>query len=67
MKEYFLKSGEMKDIPGYREEKQTMVDENQVNEAFEPANDAFFELRETGEWVFEFISDSVTQAVGYFL
>jgi len=66
MKEYFLKTGEMKDIPGYSEEKQTMVNEGQINQAFDPANDIFSELREVGDWLFDFVSDAVAQAIGYF-
>ena len=63
MKEYFLNSGEMKDIPGYTEDKQTMVDENQINHIFDPANDIFSELKEVGDWIFDFISDLGTQII----
>lgn len=67
MKEYFLQSGgsqEFTDIPGYKEEKQTVVDESEVNEAFEPANDAFAGLREAGDWIVEFFKDLFTQLFG---
>ena len=63
MKDYYLQSGDA-DLPGYSEEKQTVVDENQVNEAFEPANDAFSGLRELGDWVIEFLTDLFTGAFG---
>jgi len=55
---------DFKDIPGYSEEKQTVVDETQVNEAFEPANDAFSGLREAGDWIIEFFTDLFTQLFG---
>ncbi|NIM25182.1 MAG: hypothetical protein GTN35_05920 [Nitrososphaeria archaeon] len=64
MKEYFLQSGEMTDIPGYKEEKQTVVDESQVNQAFEPANDAFSGLRDLGDWVIEFFTELFSGAFG---
>ena len=52
------------DIPGYTEEKQTVIDEAQVNEAFEPANDMFSGLREAGDWVVNFFSDLMNQLFG---
>ena len=62
MKEYFLQSG----VPGFNatEEEQTIVDETQVNEAFEPASDAFSGLREAGDWLFDVISNFITQVFG---
>lgn len=66
MREYFLKIEEMKDIPGYKENKQTIVDEDEVNHVFDPANDIFSELKETGEWIFDFIADLGTQVIGHF-
>jgi len=66
MKEYFLKVSEFTDIPGYRENKQTMVDENQVNHAFDSVNDIFDGIRETGDMIFYFISDLTTQVATYF-
>ena len=51
------KTQEFTDIPGYQEQKQTVVDENQVNEAFAPANDAFSGLREAGDWLIDMISE----------
>lgn len=66
MKEYFLKVSEFNDIPGYREDKQTMVDENQVNHAFDSANDVFDGIREVGDWIFDFVSDFTTQVAAYF-
>jgi len=66
MKEYFLNTGEMKDIPGYKEDKQTMIDEGQINHIFDPANGVFSELKEIGDWIFDFISDLGTQVIGHF-
>lgn len=53
-------------VPGFNvtEEQQTMVDETQVNEAFEPASDAFSGLREAGDWLFDLISNFITQVFG---
>ena len=64
LSKYFLQSQEFKDPPGYKEEKQTVVDETQVNEAFEPANDAFSGLREAGDWIIQTISDLFNQLFG---
>ncbi len=36
--EEVTKSKGFEDIPGYTEEKQTIVDEDQINEQFDPAN-----------------------------
>ena len=58
------KSQEFKDIPGYSEEKQTVVDETQVNEAFDPANNALDGLREGGAWLFDMITGFFTQLFG---
>jgi len=66
MKEYFLKAAEFSDIGTYKEEKQTMVDEGQINHAFDPANDLFDGLREAGDWVFDFFSNLSVQLSGYF-
>ena len=60
MKEYFLQAGkpqEFSDIPGIQDEKQTIVDEGQINESFEPANDAFDGLRELGDWIIQTVSE----------
>lgn len=64
MKEYFLQTGQFNDPPGYKEEKQTMVNEDQINEAFNPANDTLLGLREVGNWVMDFVSDFATQIFG---
>jgi len=66
MKEYFLKAAEFSDIATYKEEKQTMVDEGQINHAFDPANDLFDGLREAGDWVFDFFTNLSAQMAGYF-
>ena len=61
------KAKDFNDIPGIQEEKQTIVDENQVNQAFEPANDAFSGLRDLGDWLFDFFSDLLSTAFGNFM
>jgi hypothetical protein len=58
------KSGQFSDLPGITDEKQTVVDEDQVNEAFEPANDAFSGLRDAGDWIIQTISDLFNQIFG---
>ena len=45
------------DIPGITDEKQTVVDEDQINEGFDPANNALDSLREGGEWLFNMIAE----------
>ncbi len=60
----FIADGTMKDIPGYSEEKQTIIDEDAINESFEPATDAFSGLREFGDWVIGSITDFLTQVFG---
>ncbi len=62
--ETFVENGTMTDIPGFTEEKQTVVDEEQINESFEPANDALSGLREAGDWLIQTISDIFNQLFG---
>jgi len=57
-------SNQFKDIPGMTDEKQTVVDETKVNEAFEPVNDTFSGLREAGDWIIQSISDLLNQLFG---
>ena len=61
------KSQEFGDVPGYTEEKQTVVDENEINEAFEPANDAFSALNELGDWIVDFFTDFFSSLFGTIL
>jgi len=60
----FTENGTFKDIPGYTEEKQTIIDEEAINESFEPATDAFSGFREFGDWVITSISDLLQQVFG---
>jgi hypothetical protein len=60
----FIADGTMKDIPGYSEEKQTIIDEDAINESFEPATNAFSGLREFGDWVIGSITDFLTSVFG---
>ena len=60
----FIENGTLKDIPGYTEEKQTIIDEDAINESFEPATDAFSGFREFTEWLFDSISDFFSQTFG---
>ncbi len=62
--ETFVENGTMTDIPGFTEEKQTIVDEESINESFEPANDALSGLREAGDWLIQTISDIFSQLFG---
>jgi hypothetical protein len=65
LSKYFLQAQqEFKDPAIVREEKQTIVDEVEVNEAFEPANDAFSGLREAGDWLIQTITDIINQLFG---
>ena len=52
MKDYFLKISEFTDVGIYQEDKQTIIDENQINHAFDPANNIFDGLREAGDLIF---------------
>ena len=60
----FVEDGKMTDIPGFSEEKQTIVDEKQINESFEPANDALSGLREAGDWIINWFSEVFGQLFG---
>ena len=55
------------DLPGVSSEKQTFVDEDALNEPFEPVNDAFSGLRDLGDWVIEFLSELFSGAFGNIL
>ena len=55
---------EFSDIPTIEDEPQSMVDENAINESFDPANNALDGLREGGAWLFNMISDFFTQLFG---
>ena len=52
-----MEDGTLRDIPGFSDEKQTMIDEEPINESFEPANDAFSGLRELGDWIIQTVSE----------
>jgi len=62
--EKFFEDGQMKDIPGYTEEKQTIVDEKAINETFEPVNDALSGFRDFADWLIGSISDLLNQVFG---
>ena len=62
--ETFVENGTMTDIPGFSEEKQTIVDEESINESFEPANDALSGLREAGDWIINWFSEVFGQLFG---
>ena len=65
MKEHILQAG----VPGFNstEGQQTIIDETEVNEAFEPASDAFSGLREVGDWLFGLISNFFADVFGNIL
>ena len=60
----FVEDGKMTDIPGFTEEKQTIVDEDEINESFEPANDALSGLRDAGDWIINWFSEVFGQLFG---
>jgi len=60
----FIEDGTMKDIPGYSEEKQTIIDEKAINESLDPISDALSGFREFGDWVIASISDFLNQVFG---
>ncbi len=60
----FIENGTMTDIPGYVEEKQTVVDEEAINESLDPVTDALSGFREFGDWVIESITDLLTSVFG---
>ena len=60
----FIEDGTMTDIPGYKEEKQTVVDEEAINESLNPVTDALSGFREFGDWVIESITGFLTQVFG---
>ena len=60
----FIENGTMTDIPGYVEEKQTVVDEEAINESLDPVTDALSGFREFGDWVIASITDMLTSVFG---
>ena len=64
MTEHFAKQGEFVDLPTIKDEPQTMVDEEQINESFDPINNALDGFREGGEWLVGMIADFFTQIFG---
>jgi len=60
----FIEDGTMTDIPGYKEEKQTIVDEEAINESLNPVTDALSGFREFGDWVIASITDLLTSVFG---
>ena len=59
MKGNYLQSGS----PNFNftEGKQTIVNETRVTQVFEPANDVFSEIRESGEWLFDMVSNLISE------
>jgi hypothetical protein len=55
------------DIPGIEDKPQEFVDEDQINEAFEPANNAFSGLRDAGDWIINWFSEVFGQLFGNIL
>ncbi len=60
----FIENGTMTDIPGFVEEKQTVVDEEAINESLDPVTDALSGFREFGDWVIASITDMLTSVFG---
>ena len=72
MKEFFLEAGKIESgkiggVPLYTEDKQTMVNETDFNQAFDPANNALDGFRELGDWIFDFFSNLLSGAFGNFM
>jgi len=63
----FVENGTMTDIPGYKEEKQTVVDEAAINESLDPVTDGLSEFRQFSEWVIDSISNFFQQVFGNLL
>jgi len=63
----FVENGTMTDIPGYKEEKQTVVDEDAINESLDPVTDGLSEFRQFSEWVIDSISNFFQQVFGNLL
>ena len=64
LSKYFLQTEQPWDIPTIEDKPQEFFDEDQVNETFEPANDAFSGLRDAGDWLIQTISDIFSQLFG---
>ncbi len=64
LSKYFLQTEQPWDLPGIEDKPQEFVDEEQINETFEPANDALSGLREAGDWLIQTISDIFSQLFG---
>ncbi len=64
MDKYFLQADAPWDVPSIESEPQQFVDEDQINEGFEPANDAFSALNDLGEWIVEFFTDLLSGVFG---
>ena len=59
-----MQAQEFSDIPTIEDEKQTVVDEDKINESLAPANNALDGLREAGDWLIQSITDFFTQIFG---
>ena len=64
LSKFYLQTEQPWDLPGIEDKPQEFVDEDQINETFEPANDAFSGLREAGDWLIQTISDIFSQLFG---
>jgi hypothetical protein len=64
LSKFYLQADQPWDIPGIEDKPQEFVDEDQINETFEPANDVFSGLREAGDWLIQTISDIFSQLFG---
>ena len=64
LSKYFLQAQEFSDIPTIEDEKQTVVDEDKINESLDPVNNALDGFREAGDWLIQSITDFFTQIFG---
>ena len=63
----FIEDGTMTDIPGYKEEKQTVVDEEAINETLDPVTDSLSGFREFSEWIIDSVANFFQQVFGNLL
>ncbi len=63
----FVEDGTMTDIPGYVEEKQTVVDEEAINKSLDPISDGLSGFREFSEWIIDSVTNFFQQVFGNLL
>ncbi len=64
LSKYFLQTEQPWDLPGIEDKPQELIDEEQINETLQPANDALSGLREAGDWIINWFSEVFGQLFG---